>query len=177
MSKGFSCLNWTTILLFWAGILLFSAGCSYTLKFNDASFPPELKAVSINNFENVSNFVVPGLSQRLTEALRDKFTRETNLFISNEPGGEWIFSGAVTRYDITPIAPTGDETTALNRLTIAISVEFETILEEDGNWTNSFTRFADYESSSQLNEVEDGLIDDINLQLVQDIFNKVASNW
>lgn len=153
------------------------SSCSYTLKFNDASFPPELTAVTIDNFDNVSNFVVPGLSQRLTEALRDKFTRETNLFVSNEPGGEWTFGGAVTRYDITPIAPTGDETTALNRLTIVVSVEFETTLEEEGSWNSSFTRFADYESSQQLSAVEDALIDDINAQLVQDIFNKVASNW
>ncbi len=152
-------------------------GCSYTLKFTDASFPPELKRVSINNFDNSSSFVVPGLSQRITEALRDKFTRETNLFVSDEPGGEWTFGGAVTRYDITPIAPTGDETTALNRLTISVSVEFENSLEEDADWTSTFTRFADFESSRQLSEVEDGLIDDINLQLVQDIFNKVASNW
>ncbi len=163
---------WFILLIAFSG-----SGCGYSLKFTDASFPPELKSVSINNFDNTSSFVSPGLSQRLTEALRDKFTRETNLFVSNESGGEWTFSGAVTRYVITPIAPTGDETTALNRLTISISVDFETTLDENGNWTNSFTRFADYESSSQLNEVEDALIDDINAQLVQDIFNKVASNW
>jgi len=153
------------------------AGCTYTLKLTDASFPPELKSVSIENFDNTSSFAVPGLSQRFTEALRDKFTRETNLFVSDEPGGEWTFSGAITRYAITPIAPTGDELTALNRLTITVSVDFENTLVEDGGWSSSFSRFADYESSSQLSDVQDGLIDDINLQLVQDVFNKVASNW
>jgi hypothetical protein len=162
------------------GLLLLGSalgGCSYTLKFTDASFPPELKRVTINNLENTSNFVVPGLSQRLTEALRDKFTRETNLFISDEPGGEWTFSGSVTRYEITAIAPTGGELTALNRLTISVQVEFENTLLEDGNWVSGFSRFADYESNQQLSDVEDALIDDINLQLVQDIFNRVASNW
>ncbi|MBI1192681.1 MAG: hypothetical protein GC205_05845 [Bacteroidetes bacterium] len=168
------CAVWAVLMMLFG---MMATGCTYTLKLTDASFPPELKSVSIENFDNTSSFAVPGLSQRFTEALRDKFTRETNLFVSDEPGGEWTFSGAITRYAITPIAPTGDELTALNRLTITVAVDFENTLQEESGWSSSFSRFADYESSSQLGDVQDGLIDDINLQLVQDVFNKVASNW
>jgi hypothetical protein len=159
-------------------VLAFAAGgCSWSLKFTDASFPEALNTVTIEDFDNGASFVAPGLTQRLAEALRDKFTRETNVIVTDQPGSDWTFQGTVTRYEITPIAPTGNETTALNRLTIAVKVDFESLLDPDANWSQQFSRFADYDAADQLSSVEDGLIEDINAQLVQDMFNKVASNW
>ena len=148
----------------------------------DTSFPPELKSVTVQDFDNTASFVVPGLAQRLSEELRSKFIRETTAYLAKNDG-DWEFSGTITRYGITPIAPTGDEVTALNRLTIEISVDFVTrliedpLLAEDAGWSKRFTRYADFESSQQLSDVEDQLIDEINEQLVQDIFNEVGSNW
>lgn len=157
----------------WAGS---GANCGYSLKFTDVSFSPELESVTVANFENQSSFVVPGLTQRLTEALRNKFLRETNVFV-RDAGGDWEFAGTVTRYEISPISPTGDEVTALNRLTIAVRVEFVNHLTEDADWTRDFSRYADFDSSIPLADVEDGLIEDINGQLVQDIFNEIGSDW
>jgi hypothetical protein len=156
---------------------LLLGGCSWSLKFTDAAFPEALKTVTVSDFNNSASFVAPGLSQRLAEALRDKFNRETNLIVTDQFGSDWTFAGTITRYAITPIAPTGNETTALNRLTITVSVDFETLLEGEEGWKATFTRFADYDSNQQLSDVEDALVEDINTQLVQDMFNKVASNW
>lgn len=163
----------------WAVVLAWalSPACSWTLKFTDAAFPEGLETVTVADFDNSASFVAPGLSQRIAEALRDKFTRETNVVVTDQDGSDWTFRGTITRYEITPIAPTGNETAALNRLTIAVQVAFEDRLDPDADWTSTFSRFADYDAGQQLSDVEDGLIDDIGGQLVQDIFNKVASNW
>lgn len=40
-----------------------------------------------------------------------------------------------------------------------------------------FSRYADYDAQKSLAEVEQALIEDINKQLVDDIFNKSVSNW
>lgn len=157
-----------------AGLLSMGSTCRVAL--TDASFPPELETVTIQEFVNNSNSVVPGMSQRFSQELRDKFNDETNL-LQTRQDGDWEFSGTIITYQITAIAPTGDDVTALNRLTIAVNVEFENRLSEEESWTNTFSRYADFESTQALNDVEDGLIDDINNQLVQDIFNRVASNW
>mgnify|MGYP003318299750 FL=1 len=39
------------------------------------------------------------------------------------------------------------------------------------------TRFADYDSSTDLSSVENQLLDEINEQIVQDVINKLLSNW
>ncbi|MFT7589642.1 MAG: hypothetical protein ACI959_001862 [Limisphaerales bacterium] len=166
---------WSSILgAITLSLMLMSSTCKVGL--TDASFPPELKTVTIQEFVNNSNSVVPGMSQRLSQELRDKFNNETNL-LQIKFDGDWEFGGTITRYQITAISPTGDDVTALNRLTIAISVDFDNRLTEEESWSNSFSRYADFESTQQLSDVEDGLIEEINSQLVQDIFNKVASNW
>ena len=119
---------------------------------------------------------MPTLSQTFTESLKDKFSNESRLaIVDNE--GDWEFSGAITQYQITPIAPTGNETTALNRLTIGIKVDFLSRKKESENWNQTFSRYADYESSEVLSQVEDRLIEEINEQIIEDIFNKVASDW
>jgi len=71
----------------------------------------------------------------------------------------------------------GNETAALNRLTITVSVRFKNQKDKKQNFESNFTRFADFASSENLTSVEEGLIEEINDQLVQDIFNKSVSNW
>ena len=39
------------------------------------------------------------------------------------------------------------------------------------------TRFADYDASQQLSDVESQLLELINQQIVQDVINKLRSNW
>ncbi|HAE14217.1 MAG: LptE family protein [Chitinophagales bacterium] len=153
-------------------ILLFS-GC-YT--FNGNRIPDEIESVTVNFFANQSTFVAPSLSQSFTEALKDKMAAETRLYLKDR-GGDWEFSGAIVTYQNTPMAPTGNETTALNRLTIGVKVDFVNHKNEQESWNQTFTRFEDYESSKSLAEVEGELIRLITIQLVDDIYLKAASDW
>ena len=76
-----------------------------------------------------------------------------------------------------PVAIQGTQTAALNRLTISINVKFTNAKDEKQNYETVFSRYADYDSKKSLAEVEQSLIEDINKQLVDDIFNKSVSNW
>ncbi|MBC8048495.1 MAG: LptE family protein [Fimbriimonadaceae bacterium] len=162
------------LFLFIAGLI--NTGSSCKLSMSGASIPPEIESVTINYFPNQSPFVATSLSQIFTETLIDKFNRESNLTVK-DTGGDWEFNGAVTNYTSTPIAPTGNETTALNRLTIVVKVEFTDLKDETRNWTQSFSRFSDYESTQVLSQVENDLIQEISEQLADDIFLNVAGNW
>ena len=116
------------------------------------------------------------LQQRLTDDLKEKFINETSLK-QLDRAGDIEFKGTITGYDIQGKAPTGNESTALNRLILTIRVEYINHIDEAAGWTSTFTRFADYESTENLTTVEDQLLDDINDQLTQDIFNKALVNW
>ncbi|MFM1745486.1 MAG: hypothetical protein RLZZ630_1423, partial [Bacteroidota bacterium] len=45
------------------------------------------------------------------------------------------------------------------------------------NFETTFTRYADYDSKLSFESVESGLMEEINRQLIDDIFNKSVSNW
>ncbi len=120
--------------------------------------------------------VQPTLSRRFTEALRDKFTNQTNLSMVSS-GGDLAIEGEITGYTTEPVAIQGDQKAALQRLKITVNVRFVNAKDEKQNFETSFSRFADYDASSRLSDVEDGLIDQINEELTQDVFNKAVVNW
>ncbi|MBK6731761.1 MAG: LptE family protein [Bacteroidetes bacterium] len=149
------------------------SGC-YTFQGN--RIDPQIETVTINYFPNQSNFVATSLSQTFTETLKNKFASETRLYLKDNDG-DWEYSGAITQYVSTPIAPTGNETTALNRLTIGVKVDFVNHKNEKENWSQTFSRFEDYPSTQSLSTVENDLIQRISLQLADDIYLKSASDW
>lgn len=151
-------------------------GCSINYSFTGASISPNVKTVSIPNFPNNAPLVVPTLSRTLTEALRDYFTSQTNLVIIDRQG-DLNLDGTITQYGVQPVAIQGNETAAMNRLTITVNVKFTNRTDPKQNWESSFSRYQDYSSSFNLVSVQDGLIKEITDQLVQDIFNKSVVNW
>lgn len=164
-----------TVMLL-VGCLLTISSCSVNYSFTGASIAEDVKTVSVKTFPNHAPLANVTLSQTFTEALKDIFISQTNLNLVTQ-NGDLIFEGAITDYKISPEAIQGDETAALNRLSITVKVIFVNTKDETQNFETSFTRFAQYNSSQDLSAVEDGLIEEINTQLTQDIFNKSVSNW
>lgn len=161
--------------LVFAALLLSLSACG-VYSFTGASISPETKTISIDRFPNTALTVEPSLSQKFTDALRDKFTRETNLAVVTK-SGDLQMKGSITTYRTSPVAIQGDETAALNRLTIGVEVTYVNVNDNSKNFKNNFSRFEDYPSNQNLNDVKDGLIDTIIEMLVQDIFEKAVVNW
>lgn len=156
-------------------ILLFAAGCG-VYSFTGASIPPGAKTISITYFVNNAQFIEPTLSQSLTDALRDRFQSQTDLDFVNE-NGDLAIEGTIVDYTTRPIAIQGNETAALNRLTVTVKVKFTNALDPARDFETPFTRYEDYPSDQDLSTVKDDLIATINEYLVDDIFNKAVVNW
>lgn len=161
-----------------AAALLLAGGCGMTVKYSlsGASIPPEAKTFSVAYFPNNATMVAPILSSTLTEALQDKFTRQTRLQQVDE-GGDFAFEGEITNYTSTTASVSSDDNALLNRLTITVKVRFTNAVDETMSFNKSFSAYADYESTRLLTEVEGALIPEIVDQLVTDIFQASASNW
>lgn len=151
-------------------------GCTVKYSFSGASIPVEARTVSIPYFPNNAPMVAPTLSSTLTDALQDKFARQTNLQLV-DANGDLAFEGEITNYTSTPAAITSAETAAMNRLTITVKVKFTNVFEPQNNYNKSFSAFAEYDASSLLLDIQDGLITEIVDQLVLDIFNAAVANW
>jgi hypothetical protein len=158
-------------------ILLFAfCSCKVKYSFSGASVSPDTKTVSIQQFRNNASLAPPTLPQTFAEALKDIFVSQTNLSFTKN--GDLNFDGEITGYATAPVAiQAGSDQAALNRLTITVNVKFTNAKDEKQNFETSFSRYADYPSSQSLTAVQNQLIDDINKQLVQDIFNKAMINW
>ena len=91
--------------------------------------------------------------------------------------GDLAIEGEITEYKTTPVAIQGDQTSALNRLSITVNVRFVNMYEPDKDFEQKFTSFLDYPSDSDYNAVRDELFEGVTEMLTTDIFNKAVINW
>ena len=70
-----------------------------------------------------------------------------------------------------------NETASQNRLTIAIKIKYNNSFDDKQNFESTFSRYRDYASSENIVDVEDGLIEEISKELIEDVFNKAFVNW
>lgn len=91
--------------------------------------------------------------------------------------GDLQFSGAITGYTYTSDAPVAGATSGLNKLTITVQVKFINAKDEKDTWEQNFSRYAQYSSSDDISSVEDRLINEINTQLVDDVFKQALVKW
>ena len=160
------------------GIFLVTAllvgGCKYS--FTGASISPSVKSISVKYLPNNALLVQPQLSRNLTEAIRDKFTNQSNLNLVSS-NGDLNIEGEITAYSTEPVAITGDQQAALQRLKVTVNIRFTNKQDPKQDFESTFSRFQDYDSKQRLSDVEASLLDLINEELAQDIFNKAVVNW
>ncbi|HHJ09685.1 MAG: hypothetical protein DRI88_02500 [Bacteroidetes bacterium] len=167
---------WRKHLLFLMfGFAWLFTGCG-VYSFTGASIPPEAKTMSVQYFPNKAQLVEPVLSAIFTNALRDQFTRQTNLEMV-ERNGDLAIEGEIIDYKTTPVAIQGDQTSALNRLTITVNVRFVNSYEPNKDFEQKFSHYLDYQSDADYNSVKEELILGITEMLTTDIFNKAVINW
>jgi hypothetical protein len=116
------------------------------------------------------------LAQTFTDKLKSKFQTEANLRMVPTQG-DLHFSGAIVGYTFTSEAPVAGATSGLNKLTITVRVEYLNAKDEKDKWTENFSRYAQFSSSEDIVSVESRLIDEINRQLVDDVFQKALVKW
>ena len=128
-----------------AGIFIFTSisliSCGI-YSFTGASISADIETVSIGYFQNNASMVQPTLSNIMTESLKDQFISQTNLSLTDAIG-DLQFEGEITGYKVTPIAIQANETAAQNRLTISVKVAFTNNLDENQNYSQSFSHYAD----------------------------------
>ncbi len=144
--------------------------------FSGTSIDPAAQSISVGYIENRAERVNPALSNTLTEALKDKYTKLTRLSVLSE-GGDYAVTGEITGYDIKPMAVTSDEVASQSRLTVNVRIKFENKLNEKENFEKSFSSYEDYATTLSFDSAEATLVDAIVEKIVEDIFNATVANW
>ncbi|HNV94897.1 MAG TPA: LptE family protein [Bacteroidales bacterium] len=157
-------------------IMLSLSSCKINYTFSGASYSADTQTFSVAFFQNQASIVNPSLSNVFTEALKDRVNAQTKLKLVQQ-NGDIQYEGSITNYQISPQSISGNETAALNRLTISVTVKFTNTKSPAQSFERTFSQFADYESTKSLNMVEEELVRDIVDKLTTDIFNASLVNW
>lgn len=158
------------------GISALLGGCSVQYSFSGADIPADANSFSVRQFKIATPMAAPNYDLTLTEAFKDLMLAQTRLDLV-ERKGDLQYEGTITRYETGNAAVTGDEIAALNRLSITVKVKYINTFEREKNFERNFTRFADYDSNQDFNAVEAELIEEINAQIIQDIFDASLGAW
>jgi len=167
------------ITIYAAACCLAFSGCvikGQGYSFKGISIPPDVNTYYIELFENQAPSSTPTLPRDFTELLKDKIRRETRLqYADTDPDIE--FTGAITDFRVSAEAPKADEQIGFNKLSITVQVNFTNNKNAKADWKQQFT-FEDFFGANQnLLDVQDGLIETINNELADRIFNRAFTNW
>jgi hypothetical protein len=144
--------------------------------FTGGQVPPDVKTISIQNIYNESGQGPTNLSQNMTEKLKSYYQSNTKLLLVPS-GADWKLEGKIIGYASSGVAPTAQENSATNRLTITVKMAFTNTKDEKQNFDQNFSFFADYAQDKTLFDIENDLPPKILDQIVLDIFQKTTSNW
>ena len=175
LSMEFIMRNVILITLLLSAIICGESSCK-VYSFTGANIPTDIHNFSVELFQNRANNGPASLAQVITDKVKAKFQTEANLKqVAND--GDLQLKGVITGYTITSDAPVSGTTSGLTKLTITVQVDFVNTKNDKDKWSETFSRFSQFSSSTNLNSVEDQLVNDIGNQLMDDIFQKALVKW
>lgn len=167
------------LLFFLTCILMLSifnfATCKYSFK-DTSPIPQEVKTFRVNYLENKAQYINTQLSPQLTERLKQKIINTTRLRQTNDDDAHYDISGYVSQYYTSTISITGNNSSG-NRLTVGFHLTFKNTLDEKKNFETDLNRTFDFPATQSLTQAESTLNNEIVKNIVDEIFNKIFSNW
>jgi len=158
--------------------ILLLPSCKVKYGFKGISIPPEAKTISVQMFTNQADLTAPAEPQLLSQKLRDAVSSQTNLGMIKQGGDLKFEECRITAYTNNPQAIGGDDLNSLRRLSITITINYVNKFDASKSFADrQFTRFFDYPGTKTQSEVENEALEQINRQLVEDIFNAAFNNW
>ncbi len=161
-------------LVFLLSVFTFST-CKYGFK-DTAPIPVEVKTFRVNYLENKATYVNTQLSPQLTEQLKQKVINTTRLKQTNSDDAHYDISGFVSQYFTSTVSITGNNSSG-NRLTVGFHLVFRNTLDETKSFEADLMRTFDFDARLSLQDAERTLNETIVKNLVDEIFNKIFSNW
>lgn len=166
----------TFLFLFLTGWVISS--CSFKYSFTGSSFIDydKVHSISIKDFPNMAPLVYAPLSQQFTEALKDKYTRQTKLRVLRD-GGDLDLEGEITGYNFTSMAPKDGQYDSMTRLTMTVRVRYTNNTNPEEDLESSYSAYYEFGSENTIDQEQDKACESIIKEIIDQIFNETVANW
>ena len=153
------------------------AACTISYKFTGTSIDyTKTKTVSLDKFPIRANYVWSPMESMFYNSLSDAFAQKTKLKVLKR-GGDLQLSGEIVEYSQTNKSISSDGYSAQVQLKITVNVRFVNNIKHDEDFEQRFSATAEYDSSQQLNAVQEQLVQEMIDDIVDQIFNATVANW
>jgi Lipopolysaccharide-assembly len=163
-------------LLIPCSIFIFLLSSCKFYSFTGVSIEKEAKTVRVNYIDNRARYVNAQLSPQLTNRLRQKINNQTRLTPIQSEEADYDISGWVSDYTVTT-SGISNQQAAVNRLTVTVNIIFKNRVAPERNFETQLSRNFDFSASLTLSQAEAQLGESIVRNMVDEIFNRIFSDW
>lgn len=144
--------------------------------FRGVSIPSDVKTFYVRQVK-LTDFAAPAdTPERFMEQFRQKVRSQSSLkWDETDPHIE--FDCSITSFRVSNEGNQQGNEVSLNKLTISVKVEYINNNDEEENWNKTFSFGIPFDPAEDLQEVQDGYIEDIFDQISENIFNDAFTNW
>lgn len=158
-------------------IMLLFGGC-IRYSFTGTSIPEGVNTIYIPFFADQSSGNVPDLSDRLNQALINRFINQSRLQLADARGSaDAVLEGAIISYSNQPFSVTGEEQADQNEVSISVRATFLFTDREQPEWNTTFTGSSTYDPNETPIEGENNAAQEALEQIANNMFNNAVSGW
>ncbi len=148
-----------------------------TYKFNGASIDYEkTKTIQIDNFPIRSAYVWAPMQSIFQNKLTDIYASQTKLR-QVKKNGDLHLSGEITGFDQFNKGISSSGYSSQVQLKMTVNVRFVNNKNHEEDFEKQFTATTEYDSSQQLNAVQEELVTQMTKDITDQIFNASVANW
>ncbi|MBR1768145.1 MAG: LptE family protein [Prevotella sp.] len=168
--------NYIKVMMMTALAVIITA-CSVSYKFNGASIDySKTKTIQIVDFPIRSSYVWGPMGPMFNNQLKDEFASHTKL-IQVKRNGDLKIEGEITRYEQRNKSVTAEGSSSMVELSMTVNVRYTNNKDHEQDFEQQFTAQQSFDSKLQLNSVQEGLVQEMVKDIVQQIFNATVANW
>ncbi|MBI1807912.1 MAG: LptE family protein [Ignavibacteria bacterium] len=144
--------------------------------FTGSSVPSHLKTIAIPLFDDQSGAGEPGLREKLTNKLIDRFRQDNNLEIADKTHADSILEGIITSIPDQPQVVEKGETVTKRRVTVSVKVTYQDMKLKKKIYDKEYSAWGDYLIGGGPAQRQTG-IDAAIEKLTEDILIDTVSGW
>ena len=163
--------------LFAVTFMMLLASCSVSYKFNGASINyDEIKTIQFSDFPLRSAYVWAPMHSMFNNQLQDIYNKQTRLR-QVKRNGDLQLSGEIVEYAQFNKSVSATGFSAQVQLKMTVNVRFVNNKKHTDDFERKFSATTEYDSSQQLQAVQETLVQQMIEDITDQIFNATVANW